>query len=1136
MNLKKNTFEDVLRKKISIEEYVRFIRELIPNVKLVAPDIFNEKTGHFSRFVKGYYHVGNYVTDDNDKILILAVALYRGDTVERARSMQRNFVKKLLEWGNATAALVAFYTTESPERWRFSYIRMDYTFSKGKVVQKLTPTKRYSYLVGTDEPCNTAMQRLFPIFMDDSCNPSVDDLEEAFSVEKVTNEFFDLYKEKYIELKEYLESNEDFMNEANYRHFTSEQFAKKLMGQIVFLYFIQKKGWLGVEAFPTVMTEKQYKNAFFARGTKSREIVPKVYVPQADGTYRIVFSELQALSDKDEEFLAGIVKGKPWGAGPKDFMRRMFDGCVDAGKNYFDDYLEPLFYIGLNKNRGENGFYAPLHRRIPFLNGGLFEQLDNYEWENNNFNIPNSLFSNADVKGKRDADGILDIFDRYNFTMNEDEPMEREVAIDPEMLGKVFENLLDVKDRKSKGAFYTPREIVHYMCQETLINHLITKTGLPESDVRDFILYGDLMKDEDTTKDAREGNKELLISSKIYNPKTDVNRLKELDDVLANVKVVDLAVGSGAFLLGMLNEIVKARETLSAYMAIGMNNFHKKSFYAYGRKPYDLKMKTIQNCIFACDIEPSAVDIAKLRLWLSIVIDDEITEDAGNGEFDAHTKPRPLPNLDCNIICGNSLVDEFKGVKLIKESFLLNNVSLNSQMTVFQSGVDSLIEKLISLQDELFFTKEHTEKSELKKEIQEIYNQIILEQISGSPELVDSYYECLREPSSPFILWQLYFPQVFKNNKGFDIVIGNPPYVNIVNLESGIREYLQKHYVITKNKVDLYAYFVELANKLVNQAGQICFIIPQTWKATDSFEKFRKLIFDNYRLKQVVNLEIGTFDATVRPVIIQMEKSKKLDNYSISIRNDKFHEIDSIPVSEVYSTKQYILDTESTGKDKELFKKIELSTTPLGEVLQFTRGIKTSNDKRFIKTEKENEDCKKVFRGKNIKAYTLNWNGEYIWYRPDLMREKVGCVPHEKSLFEVEEKIVTQRVNSSMQLLAAYDNEQNYFLDTTNVSKVETLKKGIALKYVLALMNSKLINFWYCYKYRMPTIGLYELHSIPVKEVDEKKQVECIILVDAILEKVHNQEGFSDIKNQLDDVIFDIYGISEDEREYIREK
>ena len=230
--------------------------------------------------------------------------------------MQRNFVKTLIEKGGCAGAIVAFYTKEEPAKWRLSFIRMDYEFSKGKVTEKLTPAKRYSYLVGKGEPCHTAKQRLYPIFMDDNNNPGIDDLEEAFSVEKVTNEFFNLYKEKYIELKEYLESNEDFMNEANYRHFTSEQFAKKLMGQIVFLYFIQKKGWLGVDAFPIVMTEKQYKNAFFARGTKSREIVPKVYALQEDGTYRIVFSELQALSDEDEEFLAGIVKGKPWGSGP----------------------------------------------------------------------------------------------------------------------------------------------------------------------------------------------------------------------------------------------------------------------------------------------------------------------------------------------------------------------------------------------------------------------------------------------------------------------------------------------------------------------------------------------------------------------------------------------------------------------------------------------------------------------------------------------------------------------------------------------------------------------------------------------------------------------------------------------------
>jgi len=812
MDRKLEIFENVLTNTFSNDQFINFVREFLNNVEMVAPTRYNKEYSNFSFYVDGYYHIGNYISDAGNKIAVFSVCLNKGDAVERARGMQRNYVKQLIVKGNCAGALVAFYTKDDPDIWRLSFIRMDYEFSKGKVTEKLTPAKRYSYLVGKGEPCHTAKQRLYPIFVNDDTNPGIDELEEAFSVEKVTKEFFEQYCEKYHQLREYLESNEDFMIEAQIRNFTSEQFAKKLLGQIVFLYFIQKKGWLGVEAIPVSMTEKAYKNAFFARGTKSREIMGQVYSQQADGNYRIIYEVLQKLSDEDEEFLAGIVKGKPWGSGPKDFMRKIFDGCIGANKNYFNDYLEPLFYTGLNKNRGENGYYAPLHRRIPFLNGGLFEQLDNYEWENNNFNIPNSLFSNADVKGKRDADGILDIFDRYNFTMNEDEPMEREVAIDPEMLGKVFENLLDVKDRKSKGAFYTPREIVHYMCQETLINHLVNKTGLPEKDIRAFLLYGDLMKDEDTTLEAREGNKDLLISPNIYSLKTGTNRLKELDDILANVKVADLAVGSGAFPLGMLNEIVKARETLSAYMSNGMNAFQKKSFYAYDRKPYDLKVNTIKNCIFACDIEPSAVDIAKLRLWLSIVIDDEIVEDAGNGEFDAHTKPRQLPNLDYNIICGNSLMDEFREIKLINESELLHNVSQNSQASMFQNGVDSMLCELIKLQDKLFFTKEHDEKEDIKKKIHTIYNQIILEQFGTNFELINDYLKVINNPSTPFVIWQLYFPRVFRDNGGFDIIIGNPPYVDSEEMTKTMpeeREQYARVFKCAKGNWDLYIPFWE---------------------------------------------------------------------------------------------------------------------------------------------------------------------------------------------------------------------------------------------------------------------------------------------------------------------------------------
>lgn len=1136
MSRKTDIFEAVLTNPYNHNSFVDFVREFLNDMDIVAPTQYKKVYNNFSYYVDGYFHIGNYHGDNGEKIAIFSVALKKGDSVERSRTMQRNFIKPLIEAGNCAGALVAFYTPEEPDKWRLSFIRLDYEFSKGKVTEKLTPAKRYSYLVGKGEPCNTAKQRLFPIFQDDTNNPGIDELEEAFSVEKVTNEFFQLYCEKYHELREYLESNEDFMQEAQIRNFTSEQFAKKLLGQIVFLYFIQKKGWLGVDAIPVTMTEKEYKRAFFARGQKSRDIVGSVYAPQEDGSYKVVFEKLRELSNEDEDFLAGIVKGKPWGTGPKDFMRKMFDGCVDAGKNYFDDYLEPLFYTGLNLNRGENGYYPPLHRRIPFLNGGLFEQLDNYEWENNNFNIPNSLFSNVDVKGKREADGILDIFDRYNFTMNEDEPMEREVAIDPEMLGKVFENLLDVKDRKSKGAFYTPREIVHYMCQETLINHLVTKTGISENAIRDFILYGEYLRDEDTAKTLRvtdasgkshyefDKNKDLLISEEILSFKKGVNRLKEIDDLLANVKVADLAVGSGAFPLGMLNEIVRARQVLTEYLAIEMNGFQKKTFYAYERKPYDLKVNTIKNCIFACDIEPSAVDIAKLRLWLSIVIDDEIADDAGNGEFDAHTKPRQLPNLDCNIICGNSLMDEFLGNRLITESVLLNNVSENSQGSVFQNSVDGLISKLIELQDKLFFTKEHSDKEEIKEQIQKIYNDIILEQIGGNYELRDRYYESLSESSKPFILWQLYFPKVFKENKGFDIVIGNPPYVG----ESGHKDLFrpiaatafgEKFY---QGKMDLFYFFFHKGLDLLHEDGFCSLITTNYYLNASGAKTLRKDFSQRANVKKLVNFnELKIFQSALgqHNIITFVEKGNHQEDVECCITNRKgyadanilqsvvnwndketnyfiikgdrlydssgnisFHEEDSI-LQKMTNKQNYFMDKKDIGGGIDILQESVVDRhLEVDSSLEVGRGIfavETQEIDRLGFSKDELKLLKPYYTSEQIQKYRIKGeNHKWIIYTTKEIIKNIDEYPNVKAHFDRYKAIITSdnkpyglhrpRVESQFKgekLLSLRMTKEPCFtyadFDTYVTRAYLTVQPtGLNYKYALALFNSKLYYYW----------------------------------------------------------------------------
>ena len=995
---------------------------------------------------------------------------------------------------------------------------------------------------------------MFPIFQDDTNNPGIDDLEEAFSVEKVTNEFFQLYCEKYHELREYLESNEEFMQEAQIRNFTSEQFAKKLLGQIVFLYFIQKKGWLGVDAIPVTMTEKEYKNVFFARGQKSREIVGSVYVQQADGSYRVVFDKLCALSGEDEDFLAGIVKGKPWGTGPRDFMRKMFEGCVDAGKNYFDDYLEPLFYTGLNLNRGENGFYPPLHRRIPFLNGGLFEQLDNYEWENNNFNIPNSLFSNADVKGKREADGILDIFDRYNFTMNEDEPMEREVAIDPEMLGKVFENLLDVKDRKSKGAFYTPREIVHYMCQETLINHLVTKTGISENAIRDFILYGEYLRDEDTAKTLKvtdasgkihyefDKNKDLLISEEILSYKKGVNRLKEIDDLLANVKVADLAVGSGAFPLGMLNEIVRARQVLTEYLALEMNGFQKRTFYAYERKTYDLKVNTIKNCIFACDIEPSAVDIAKLRLWLSIVIDDEIVDDAGNGEFDVHTKPRQLPNLDCNIICGNSLIDEFKGNRLITESVLLNNISNNSQGSIFQQSVDVLISKLIELQDKLFFTKEHTNKEEIKQEIQKIYDDIILEQIGGDYDLRDDYYEAITKSSIPFILWQLYFPRVFKENGGFDIVIGNPPYVDSEEMTKSMpeqRELYASRFTCAKGNWDLYIPFWEKGFNLLNPTGVMSLITPNKWLAIKYGAALRKFLFP-YLFNISDYSDFYAFESADVSTVVAMASKTVCDNicaikfdgdYSIKSKNEvkkktiePFDNI-SLCLSDNFEVLQKMLDNETLG---DLFNISGAAT--VSETYEIAKYLYDNKSK-----DVDNSKYLKFVNTGTIDKFTTAWGHNEMTYVKQKYLYPVIDKNGLKKAFprRYQQGITPKLITTGIRYFEVFGDFEGKYMAAKS-TEIITAKASMDIKTVLPILNSNVVFFFLKEAYGGMAMGggitfsPDNLSKIPIPKIDETAQVRLYQLAEKYA------VGFDEeSQDELDEYVCKLYGFGEKEKNII---
>lgn len=1148
-----NKIENILTSEYSTTNYVELMQEIFDSMKLVAPNSFKQEFSNFSTHIVGKTHIGNYTTPEGKKIAIFSVQLKKENYVESSRSTQRSYAKKLIEGGNCDAAIVAFYTEGEP-KWRLSFVRLDYEMKieqgKLKTTENITPAKRYSFLVGKDEPSHTAIDRFRQFIINQNANPSLDELEEAFSVEKVTKEFFELYCEKFYQLQECLDSNEDFIEESKRCGFTSEQYAKKLLGQIVFLYFLQKKGWLGVSVWTPTLTEKEYKNIFFVGGAQGRiikEHLPKLYKEQPDGSYRLNSNALDMIPDDEEEVIANhMVRKKTWGDGSKKFLRTIFEFSKTHKGNFFENYLEPLFYDTLNRNRGAMGYCPALHARVPFLSGGLFEPIDGYDWKSNRFDIPDEIFSNKTDANDRSADGILDIFDRYNFTMSEDEPMEREVAIDPEMLGKIFENLLEVKDRKSKGAFYTPREIVHYMCQESLINYLVRKTGLPEDALRDFILYGDFMKDEDTVKSKREGNGGMFISGELFKISSDgvitVNRLKDIDDALASVRVADPAVGSGAFPLGMVNEIVRARANITAYLSIGMNANAKRLLYKNERSPYALKLNAIRNSIFAVDIEPSAVDITQLRLWLSLVIDDEITPNAAN-ELEGHGNPLPLPNLECNILCGNSLVDEFMGVKLVRESDLIKNTFGNMQIQLGQDAFDAILKQLFIVQDKLFECDEPNRKQELKSQLQSLKDMIVDEQLKYcSEEVKDAYSKAIKMSSKPFTLWHLDFARVFRDNGGFDILIGNPPYVDSETMTKYMPEqrtlYTQK-FESCKGNWDLFIPFIEMGYLLSTDIGSVSYIIPNKIIAADYAKACRKMM-SRYSIKEIRDYSnVRVFkEAAVYPITFLADKSKNCTNVKMAVMNNliEIGWLNEIANDDIFATDKWDSFFAENTRVHSLIKEIIDKSTPLSDIAE-VKGAATVSEAYEIKnilTDSESYDENIHFKFINtgtIDPYVSLWESaktQYIkqgYYQPVVKKEELKDMYPRRFDDASKEKIVIGGMTKELECY--YDAGKTLAGKSTTI----VLDSSVNIIYLTGLLNSKLMTLFYQNYFNSLSLagGFYRVGAPQIKQLpiiigSQEQQDKLITATSKMIENPNEVDC-----EMIDNIVFEIYGISDED-------
>lgn len=953
MPLAIDKIESILTSEYSVMNYVQLVQEIFDNMKLVSPDKFRKESTNFSSHIAGATHIGNYIAPNGQKMIIFSVELLKGTYVESSRSMQRGYAKKLIENSGADAAMVAFYTP-GDSKWRLSYVRLDYElkFENGKLqtAENMTPAKRYSFLVGKDEPCHTAIDRLRRFLDNRNYTPSLDDLEDAFSVDRVSDDFFKYYSLNFTRIYRFLEKQEAFKIEAGQCGFSTSQFAKKLLGQIVFLYFLQKKGWLGVNAWPQIITEKDFYTACGCHGSVSKNLVSSVYHKDSNGQYVISNLALSQLDKEDEELLSKCIKGEPWGSGPKNFIRILYNSAVSKGKNFYHEYLEPLFYNALNVNRDERCFCAALHCRIPFLSGGLFEPINGYDWEKLKLEIPNDFFSNQVDGNLRTGDGLLDIFDRYNFTMSEDEPLEREVAIDPEMLGKVFERLLDIDERRERATYYTPKSIVHYMSQESIKNYLVQHTSLPKETISKLVVYG---LDFQTSYPAEF--------------ETITSAADEIDHLLSIVKVVDICVGSGAFLLGVLNEIVKIREILTPFV--------KHS--AEQRTAYGLKLQTINNSLFACDIDPCAVDIAKLRLWLSLIIDDECIP----GE-----NPKPLPNLNYHFTSGNSVIDEFEGAHFDWKSSFSHTDSRFALLT-------SMMEE----QESLFNNHDWIAARDTTRHINEKYNSLIT---GALPYKLSSMYQRnVCRTSMPFVVWQWKFPKIFLQKGGFDILIGNPPYLNTEEIHAHYSDkdfdYFRRRYKCAYKQFDICFLFMEKAKELLNSNGLLCYIVPNKFYKTDAGKMLRGLLSDGM-------IKMDDFGDT------QLFEEKTIYSAIILATNHPVDEMRYTSISSVQELWNYdqcdsiTINTKDLGENPwrlttdlmfmKLLERIKPYSVPLSSVANIFNGIQTSAERPpvywFSTDEIVSESSTDYVISKDEKNYTIEKKILHPYFKPTKAHEK----------------------------------------------------------------------------------------------------------------------------------------------------
>ena len=1033
------------------------------------------------------YYLGNIDTTDSYRIGLFQYNITKG-SVANKRVGLRNLVKSFINptWGEFDAALVVF---DSGDHWRLSFIC--------DIKGESTSPKRYTYVFGSDDLLYRTPIERFNFLKKKGI--SFENLKTAFSVEALSDEFFDKYREQYADFIQYItgkrfvkvgskweekilgEPNAELMQAFDHNEKKIRDYVKKMMGRITFLHFLQRKGWM---------------------------------------------------------------------CGDLNYMQNMFENS--AYKNdYLDSVLEPLFFGILNTKPAERealfadyGWDKSLlaeWKDIPYLNGGLFERDAEDEPESR---FPAEYF-------KR----LFQFFSEYNFTIDENDPNDAEVGVDPEMLGKIFENLLE--DNKDKGAFYTPKEIVRYMCQESLIAYLETNTSVAKDKIRQFVL-----SPEEGVADIPENKKPKLLAA------------------LEEIKICDPAIGSGAFPMGLLNELLHCREVLSGEH--------------YDRA--EIKKSIIQNNIYGVDIEKGAVDIARLRFWLSIVVDEET--------------PSPLPNLDYKIMQGNSLIESFMGVDLSKLTYEKEYKKDKGEISLFDDEKNRLQKTVSHLLSSYYSCSDHDRKVKLQQEISDTINKQ-LEAQAYDPTILAKLKEINLAENNKFFLWHTWFSDVFnrEDKEGFDIVIGNPPYIG----EKGHKEIFQpvksdihlgQYYL---GKMDYFYFFFHLAFNMLSPNGVATFITTNYYPTALGARKLRADIKDRINIRTLFNLgelrlfenapgqhnmissfSKGKYDCKCR--VIDVHKKGALNPLmftSIINHIDEDTIYADIAQEDLYDGEEnYIRFQNSNGDNplSSLLDKIQLGNNTLGNIAEVNTGLFTACDKVFIgncdevicnisPSPFEKSLLKPLFKNSDIhRFYTDEIITKYVIYHYEKANYALSDIPNIFKYLTLHKDKLQNRKDNSLKgaikrgrwdvmalpkisidfsgpkIVCPQRNKVNTFgynecdwYASADVYYITNPNKDYHIKYILGLLNSKLYYVWLYHKGKRKgeTLELYQkpLSEIPIKKASSDIQNSIVKIVNEIiaLKKTNPNHDTSSLERQIDAIVYKIYGLTNAEIKIIEQ-